>query len=407
MAIYHFSAQILSRAPRVQANGRERPGSSAVAAAAYRSGERLTDRGAGQVHDYSRRRGVVHSEIMAPEGSAEWLRDREQLWNAIERGEFRRDAQLAREFNMALPHELSPAQRLQLVREYVGKEFVGRGMVADVALHDPVDDQNRKNFHAHVMVTLRRATATGLDAVKTREWNSRDMLNGWRLEWERACNDALERAGVRVKVDRRTLAAQAKEAEVRREFGRSLVLNRTPEIHVGPRAKRTNRAADVNRVGLLRDLVRHNDRRLKVVLQRMRRRHDLALKRLDGWERSLVCEGKVGNGRHSIGLDRRRSHSLEAPLSSAHRVTRTRRIRQLKAILILIHQVLRSGESQRERHLIRAREVERWLHEALNRGRRGSRSHPRKCSSSYRAHEEYSGVRTHDQSKATAPPGAL
>ena len=199
MAIYHFSGQILGRAVKRNPDGTRRPPSKAVAAAAYRSGSRLVDGNTGEVHDYSNRRGVVYSEIMAPAGSAPWLEDRQLLWSTVEAMEKRKDAHLTREFNMALPHELDAEQRIELVRSFVSRHFVQRGMVADIALHDPIKElgQNRHNFHAHVMPTLRKATRDGLHPVKTREWNSKELLNIWRGEWALACNQALERAGKR------------------------------------------------------------------------------------------------------------------------------------------------------------------------------------------------------------------
>ena len=239
MAIYHFSGQILGRKSKRNPDGSYRPGSKAVAAAAYRAGKRLVDRSNNEVHDYSRRSGVVHAEILTPPGSAPWLTDRETLWNTVEAMEIRKDAQLAREFNMALPYELSPDDRLDLVRTFLETHFVRRGMVADFALHDPVPEhgQNEKNFHAHVLLTLRRATAGGLDPVKTREWNSKELLNVWRAEWAIACNLSLERAGKRTRIDHRTLEAQRDEALARRDLARAIELNRMPEIHVGPKAR--------------------------------------------------------------------------------------------------------------------------------------------------------------------------
>jgi hypothetical protein len=121
VAIYHFSGQILGRKPQRNPDGRWRPGSKAVAAAAYRSGQRLTDRQSGETYDYRRRSGVVHEEVMVPAGSAPWLKDRALLWSKVEALEIRKDAQLAREFNMALPHELDHAQRLALVRGFRGE----------------------------------------------------------------------------------------------------------------------------------------------------------------------------------------------------------------------------------------------------------------------------------------------
>ncbi|WP_341990187.1 MobA/MobL family protein [Azorhizobium sp. AG788] len=105
-----------------------------VAMAACRAGERLHDSRRKEWSDFSGRRGVAHREIMAPEGSAPWLSDRQTLWNAVEHAEKRVDAQLAREINMALPHELTDDQRLDLVRGFVAEQFVARGMVADIAI---------------------------------------------------------------------------------------------------------------------------------------------------------------------------------------------------------------------------------------------------------------------------------
>ncbi|AMA60105.1 hypothetical protein BCCGELA001_30295 [Bradyrhizobium sp. CCGE-LA001] len=128
-----------------------------VAMAAYRAGQRLTDERRGIDVDFRRRRGVVHAEILAPEGSADWLLDRETLWNGVERMETRRDAQLAREINMALPYELNADEQLALVRSFVLEQFVSLGMVADIAIHAPVIEKwdDPRNFHAHVLLTMR------------------------------------------------------------------------------------------------------------------------------------------------------------------------------------------------------------------------------------------------------------
>src|SRR3546814_14817795 len=122
MAIYHFSAKVISRAN----------GSSAVASAAYRAAERLHDDRLGRDHDFSNKAGVVHSEIMLPEGAPERLNDRTTLWNEVEAGEIRKDAQLAREVEFSIPREMNQAQGIALARDFVEKQFVERGMVADL-----------------------------------------------------------------------------------------------------------------------------------------------------------------------------------------------------------------------------------------------------------------------------------
>lgn len=242
MASYHFSAQIIGRTA----------GRSAVAAAAYRSGTRLTDSRTGIIHDYANRRGVAHSEILLPEGAAPWLADRSILWNHVEGMEKRRDAQLARDINMALPYELTRAQRLELVRGFVQEQFVGRGMVADIALHEPVPEKgdDPRNVHAHVMLTLRQAGPRGLWPVKTREWNADALLEHWRAAWGDAQNRALENARQDVRVDHRSLEAQREEAQARGDRVAVTVLDRAPEIHIGPKARaadRKGRAPPVSR----------------------------------------------------------------------------------------------------------------------------------------------------------------
>lgn len=231
MASYHFAAQIISRGK----------GRSAVAAAAYRAGARLRNEATGQVSDYSRRQGVAHAEIMALEGADPRLSDRAFLWNHVEGIEKRKDAQLAREINMALPHELDDAGRLDLVRGFVAEHFVARGMVADFAIHKPVPEKgdDPRNHHAHIMLTLRQVDAdTGLFfRTKTREWNADAMLTHWREAWAEHQNAALARKNVQARVDHRSLKAQRADAVKRGNHAAARVLDREAEIHVGPRAR--------------------------------------------------------------------------------------------------------------------------------------------------------------------------
>ncbi|WP_369695454.1 MobQ family relaxase [Jiella marina] len=227
MASFHQSFQVIKRSV----------GRSAVAAAAYRSGSRLEDERSGRISDYSRRAGVVHTEIMAPEEAPDWARDRGQLWNRIEAVERRKDAQLAREVNMALPHELTPEARLELVRDYIRVEFVARGMVADFAIHEPVPEKgDSRNVHVHVMLTMRQIGRNGFFRTKTREWNTDDQLVAWRSAWAEAQNRALTRANVRARVDHRSLAAQRTDARARGDQGLAAQLDRVPEIHIGPQS---------------------------------------------------------------------------------------------------------------------------------------------------------------------------
>jgi hypothetical protein len=178
MAIYHFSAQVISR-------GR---GQSAVASASYRSGDRLLDERTGE-EKYYRRNVHPDAMIFAPTDSPKWVYDRERLWNEVESAEKRKDSQLAREINVALPKELSYESQKELITHYVQKEFVEKGMIADVAIHydDPA------NPHAHVMLTTRTITAEGFGS-KNRDWNQKELLTEWREQWAEYANQSLVKA---------------------------------------------------------------------------------------------------------------------------------------------------------------------------------------------------------------------
>lgn len=235
MASYHWSMQIIGRK-----NGR-----SAIRAAAYRAGQDLVDERTGEVYRYGQRRGVDHTEILLPPLTATHLADRQTLWNEVERSEIRDDAQLAREVNIALPHELSPEQRLTLLRLYVSEEFVKRGMIADFAIHVPRPGrgEDERNVHAHVMLTLRQGTPVGLNTVKTREWNSRVLLKHWRLAWEAHANRALAEAGIHTRIDAHSLAHQRERALAAGDEAEARTLAREPELHMGPNAVEMARKA--------------------------------------------------------------------------------------------------------------------------------------------------------------------
>ena len=201
MAIYHLRATMISRSQ----------GRSATAAAAYRVAERIEDRRTGLTFDYAARGGVDHTEILAPDHAPDWVRDRSELWNRVEESETRKNSQVAREVRVALPDELTHAQRLELVREFVRSQFVDHGMVADIALHAPGREGDERNHHAHILLTTREVDADGF-TTKNRDWNKVEILESWREAWARDSNAVLERAGIEDRVDHRTLVAQRDEA---------------------------------------------------------------------------------------------------------------------------------------------------------------------------------------------------
>ena len=192
-------------------------GRSATAAIAYRVAERIEDRRTGLVFDYAARGGVDHTEILAPDHAPDWVRDRSELWNRVEESETRKNSQVAREVRVALPDELTHAQRVALVRDYAQAQFVDRGMVADIALHAPGREGDERNHHAHILLTTREIDAEGSVpgggfTTKNRDWNKVEVLEGWREAWARDSNAALERASIEDRVDHRTLVAQRDEA---------------------------------------------------------------------------------------------------------------------------------------------------------------------------------------------------
>jgi Ti-type conjugative transfer relaxase TraA len=208
MAIYHFSAKIIARAN----------GSSSLASAAYRSASRLHDQRLDRHHDFSSKTGVVHSEVLLPEGAPEHLADREKLWNAVEAAELRKDAQLSREVEFALPRELDQAEGIRLAREFVEREFVARGMIADLNVHWEIAANGEPKPHAHVMLTMREVGEDGF-GQKNRDWNRTDLLENWREHWSQHVNERLAEFDIDARIDHRSLGAQGIDLEPQHKIG--------------------------------------------------------------------------------------------------------------------------------------------------------------------------------------------
>ena len=208
MAIYHFSAKVISRAA----------GSSAVASAAYRSASRLHDDRLGRHHDFSNKAGVVHSEVMLPDSAPEHLADREKLWNEVEAVEKRIDAQLAREIEFAIPREMTKEQGIALALDFVRQEFVDRGMIADLNVHWDIGADGLTKPHAHVMLTMREVGEAGF-GKKNRDWNRTDLLERWRERWSEHVNERLAELDIDARIDHRSLEAQGIELEPQHKIG--------------------------------------------------------------------------------------------------------------------------------------------------------------------------------------------
>ncbi|WP_315715367.1 MULTISPECIES: Ti-type conjugative transfer relaxase TraA [unclassified Bradyrhizobium] len=239
MAIYHLHVKVIGR----------KVGSSAVASAAYRSASRLRDERLGRDQDFSAKRGVVHSEVMLPENAPEAWCDRERLWNDVESAETRKDAQLAREVEFALPRELTESQGIELARDFVRGEFVGLGMIADLNVHWDRAEDGVPKPHAHVMLTMRAVDEKGF-GQKVRDWNRTEMVERWRKRWAELANERLAELDIDARIDHRSLEAQGIALE--------------PQSQIGAPAKRievqgiAGEGGEADRAEMHREIARNN-----------------------------------------------------------------------------------------------------------------------------------------------------
>lgn len=220
MAIYHLSMKILSRSD----------GKSAVAAAAYRAGEKLKDERSGTMHDYTKKRNVITSALILPDGvTCEMAR--QELWNRAEAAERRKNSCVAREIEVALPAKLPQEAQIRLATQYAQDIADRYGLAADVAVHAAAHGGDERNVHAHILLTTRRISQTGQLTDKARElddYKTRTAeLDYIRTHWANMCNLELEHYGIAERVDHRSLSAQG--------------IDRAPQIHVGVHATQMER----------------------------------------------------------------------------------------------------------------------------------------------------------------------
>ena len=269
IAIYHCSIKLVSRGK----------GKSAVAAAAYRSGEKLTNEWDGLTHDYTKKGGVVHSEILLPAHAPPAFSDRSTLWNSVELSEKSNNAQLAREVEIALPVELSREEQTRLVREYCSSQFVSKGMIADFNLHDT----GGGNPHAHILLTMRPLDENGawlpkskkeyvLDEngekirlpsgrYKTRkvdlvDWNNRENAEVWRRAWADLANDFLAQNNRPERIDHRSYERQG--------------IDQLPTVHVGVSATQMEKKGIVTERGELNRNIKAANRILREIRRLVR-----------------------------------------------------------------------------------------------------------------------------------------
>lgn len=318
MAIYHFSIQVIGRAS----------GRSAVAAAAYRAGERLHDERLDRDHDFTNKPGVVHSEILLPEGAPERFADRATLWNEVEATEKRKDAQLSREVEFSIPREMNQQQGVALAQDFVKAEFVDRGMIADLNVHWDISADGQPKPHAHVMLTMREVDKDGF-GQKERDWNRTELVEQWRERWADHVNARLAELDIDARIDHRSLEAQGIDLE--------------PQDKIGPAASRMGeRGLESERIENHRAVAQRNGERIiadpRVALdaityqQATFTKRDMAMfvhRHTDGKEQydramsavraspDLVALGKDGRGddrftsRDMIETERRLQHASE------------------------------------------------------------------------------------------------
>ncbi|MDD2957187.1 MAG: MobQ family relaxase [Lachnospiraceae bacterium] len=289
MAIYHCSIKIIKRSE----------GRSAVAAAAYRSGEKLVNEWDGMTHDYTRKGGIVHSEILLPVHAPPAFQDRSTLWNSVEEIEKSGKAQLARELEIALPAELDRQSQLALVRAYVQDNFVSAGMCADFAIHDKEDG----NPHAHILLTIRPLLETSAWGAKCRkeyltdeygqripdgkggfqsrrvdmtDWNDRGKAEHWRASWAEYANRALEQKGRPERIDHRSFKRQGVE--------------QIPTVHMGVAATRMEQRGIATDKGRLNRQIAADNKLLKELKARVTRLYNWSKANAKQPEKASILE---------------------------------------------------------------------------------------------------------------------
>nr|WP_315035967.1 MobQ family relaxase [uncultured Lachnoanaerobaculum sp.] len=284
MAIYHLSIKIISRGK----------GKSAVAASAYRSGEKIKNEYDGIVHDFTRKGGIAYTEILLPQNAPQEFANRSVLWNSVEKIEKSKNSQLAREIEIALPQELDREKQIELVREYVKENFVKVGMCADIALHD----KNDGNPHAHILLTMRPLNEDKTWGAKSKkeyvldkngekvklkngnyktrkidtvDWNEQEKAEHWRKAWADMTNKYLEENNIQEKINHRSYQRQG--------------IEQIPTIHLGVSASQMEKKGITTDRGNINREIKHQNKILKEISRR--------IKALLNWIRGIGKEEKA------------------------------------------------------------------------------------------------------------------
>lgn len=265
MALYNLSVNCVSR-------GR---GKSVVAAAAYRSGEKIYNEYNGKVHDYTRRNDVVYSAILLPNNAPHKYFTRSVLWNTVEKKERRIDARLARDIKLALPNELSLAEQVHLVNLFARENFLSEGLCVDIAIHDGINNHGKSNDpncpnnpHAHILIPTRSVTSNGFSDKKNREVDKKEFLLLWRERWATAQNKEFERKGLEIRVSNASYATQGINRESTKHLG--------PAVSAMERRRIVTDRGNENRAIQARNLEREQRQKKNVRSHSKERGHELS-----------------------------------------------------------------------------------------------------------------------------------
>lgn len=246
MAIYSLNVSVISR----------KQGYTTTAAAAYRARTVILDERTGQTHDYSRMKNeALFTGIFAPKDAPAWARDRQQLWNTVEQSEKRKDARLARDLKIALPHELTVEQNRWLVQDFV-QPLTRKGYVADVAIHAPSAEGDERNVHVHILLTDRVITPDGFAPTKDRSIQSKEHLQELRQSWEKLANHHLQRHGHAARIDHRSLTDQG-------------MVHRAPTVKMGKAATQMERRGVMSERGEQNNAIKTHNRRAEELLREL------------------------------------------------------------------------------------------------------------------------------------------
>jgi len=273
VALYHFHVTQIKRSA----------GQSAIAAAAYRAGEKLYSEYYGETNDFTRKGGVLHTEILLPPNAPPEYADRQTLWNAVEKVEKYKKAQLAYSFDIALQNELTQKENIALARRFVQEHLVSKGMVADLAVHEPDKKDGISNPHFHVLTTMRPLNPDGswgnkqkreyaldkngerirdengdyvFNAVHTTDWHEPETLEHWREAWCQMVNEEFERKRLDVRIDHRSYEAQG--------------IEQIPTVHEGPLVQKMEKRGIRTQKGDLNRWIKATNRLINAIKQKVK-----------------------------------------------------------------------------------------------------------------------------------------